>query len=43
LFQRHRSHDDIGRALAILLEYGLVRMVKDTETGGRPTERWYAV
>jgi hypothetical protein len=41
LFGRNRSGEEIGRALAVLLEAGLVRLVRD-ETGGRPAERWFA-
>jgi len=41
LFGRHRSGDQVGRALALLLERGLAAMVPE-ETGGRPAERWSA-
>ena len=41
-FGRHRSASAIGRALALLLQHGLVRFEKNP-TGGRSEERWYAV
>ena len=42
LFHRHRSADEIGAALRILADRGLVE--SETEpTGGRPVERWFAV
>jgi hypothetical protein len=40
-FARHRSSDRIGQALALLLRYGRVRCERQ-ETGGRPSERWFA-
>ncbi len=39
---RHKSRDQIGEALSILLKAGIVRM-KSRPTGGRPEERWIAV
>jgi hypothetical protein len=41
-FQRNASADRIGRALGVLLQHGLARCERQ-ETGGRPTERWFAV
>jgi hypothetical protein len=40
-FQRHKSSGEIGRALALLSEHGLVRSERE-ETGGRPVERWFS-
>ena len=41
LFDRHKSADRINQALGLLQKLG--RASKDREqTGGRPTERWYA-
>ena len=41
LFGRHRSGDRIGAALALLMNKGRARTeIKDT--GGRPTEVWFA-
>jgi hypothetical protein len=40
-FQRHASSARIGKALGLLLQLGLARR-EHTETGGRPTERWFA-
>jgi hypothetical protein len=42
LFGRNKAADDIGRALGVLLEHQLARMVADRDTGGRPAERWAA-
>jgi len=42
LFGRHKSADRINRALGELLKLGRVRK-EDVPTGGRPTEKWYAV
>ena len=42
LFGRHRSAAEIARTLGMLLEHELARRVEQ-DTGGRPTERWYAV
>jgi hypothetical protein len=41
LFQRHRLSADIDRALNLLAEYGLATGTQE-ETGGRPSERWFA-
>lgn len=41
-FHRHRSKTQLGRALALLLEHGLVTRTKEP-TGGRPLERWRAM
>lgn len=41
LFGRNQSAARLGRALALLLEQGLVRCERE-ETGGRPSERWFA-
>lgn len=40
LFHRNRKATEITRALAVLLELGVVRSVKE-ETDGRPAERWF--
>jgi hypothetical protein len=40
-FGRHKSADEIVRALRVLLRGGLARMLK-VDTGGRPGERWFA-
>jgi len=42
LFQRHQSSGRIGQALALLLKHGRARVSQD-QTGGRPTERWFAI
>jgi hypothetical protein len=44
-FQRHKSSAEIARALGVLQEYGLIRMVRsrEQEDSVRPTERWYAL
>jgi hypothetical protein len=41
-FQRHASADRIGRALGLLLQQKLARRAEE-KTGGRPSERWFAV
>ncbi len=41
-FQRHASSERVARALGLLLQFGLARCERQ-ETGGRPTERWFAV
>lgn len=43
LFGRHRAADQIGRALALLATAGKARIETRSDTGGRPTERWFAV
>ena len=39
---RHRSKEEIGRALAALLDGGLARS-ETRPTGGRPEERWFSL
>lgn len=41
-FQRHKKADEIGRALDTLRQTGKAISERE-ETGGRPTERWFAV
>lgn len=41
-FRRHKTADQIDRALAILLQYGHARSERQ-ETDGRPVARWYSV
>ena len=41
-FGRNRNKDQVGRALATLLEYGRVRVVSE-KTLGRSVERWVAI
>jgi hypothetical protein len=41
LFKRNRSHNEITRALGILVENGLARSVRET-TKGRTAQRWFA-
>jgi hypothetical protein len=38
---RNQSSDRIGRALGLLLKHQLTRRVEE-QTGGRPSERWFA-
>lgn len=40
-FQRHKKADEIGRALSLLQQSAKARSERE-ETGGRPTERWFA-
>lgn len=40
-FGRHRSSEEIGRALALLARYGLAHS-RPEPTRGRPVERWFA-
>lgn len=40
-FQRHKSKQRIDAALAMLEDYKLARMETE-DTGGRPSERWFA-
>jgi hypothetical protein len=40
-FQRHASAEEIGRALGLLTEHRLARQ-EQQQTGGRPSERWFA-
>jgi hypothetical protein len=42
LFKRHRSAEQIGQALALLLKTGRAHRKLDKDTGGRPSERWFA-
>jgi hypothetical protein len=42
LFSRHCGASQIGRALSLLLGHGLARREKET-TGGKPSERWFAI
>ena len=41
LFDRHKSAGEIGRALSVLVQNGLVQSETDRDTGGRPVERWF--
>jgi hypothetical protein len=41
LFKRNRSETEISRALGFLLENGWVTCTQE-QTGGRPSERWFA-
>jgi hypothetical protein len=41
VFGRNRSGERIARALALLAKYGLADCRPETETGGRPAERWF--
>jgi hypothetical protein len=41
-FQRNASADRIGRALGLLLQHRLARR-EEQPSGGRPTERWFAI
>lgn len=43
LFGRHRTADQIGRALAMLAAAGKVRLETRSDTGGRPIERCFAI
>jgi hypothetical protein len=43
LFGRHRTADQIGRALAVLAAVGKARHETRSETGGRPVELWFAI
>jgi hypothetical protein len=40
-FQRHRSSERIGHALALLAEHRLARCER-RDTEGRPEERWFS-
>jgi predicted transcriptional regulator len=44
-FNRNKSSAEIGRALGVLLEYGLARVERcqEDESQKRRTERWFAV
>jgi hypothetical protein len=39
-FKRHKSADEIERALTVLESSGRARREREEETGGRPAERW---
>jgi len=41
-FGRNRKTHEIDRGLALLAKQGLARM-EESQSGGRPTERWFAV
>lgn len=41
-FRRHKSSTEIARALGVLLEHGLSGYEREEDTGGRPSERWFA-
>lgn len=41
LFKRNKSQEQIGRALGILVQYGLVDS-RTEQTDGRPIQRWFA-
>jgi hypothetical protein len=41
IFSRNRSETEISNALRVLEEYSLATCVRE-ETGGRPSERWFA-
>jgi len=44
LFTRNKPSAEIGRALAVLQEYGLARVASEPQAGpGRPPERWFSV
>ncbi len=43
LFQRHQSSGRVGQALALLLQHSRACVEMQTDTGGRPAERWFAV
>lgn len=44
-FNRNKPAAEIGRAMGVLQEYGLARVIRRREQEGqtRPTERWFAV
>ena len=41
IFSRNRSEAEISNALRVLEEHGLARCERE-QTGGRPSERWFA-
>ena len=43
LFGRNKAASEISRAIGALVERGLVRSEKESESEGRPAERWFAV
>jgi len=42
LFKGHKSAERIGQALVFLLKYGRAERKQNKDTGGRPSERWFA-
>src|SRR3712207_4608609 len=42
LFKRHVSADRIGQSLAFLLKIGRAERKQNKDTGGRPSEWWFA-
>jgi hypothetical protein len=42
VFGDHKPAETIASKLALLLRLGLVRSQSETETGGRPAERWFS-
>lgn len=43
LFQRHQSSGRVGQALALLAQHRRAECTMQTDTGGRPAERWHAI
>ncbi len=43
LFQRHQSSGRVGQALTLLSQHRRAECRMQTDTGGRPAERWHAV
>ena len=43
LFQRHQSSGRVGQALTLLAQHRRAECRMQTDTGGRPAERWHAV
>jgi hypothetical protein len=41
LLGKHKSSEEIGRALSVLEEYGMAKSVNEP-TAGRTIERWFA-
>ncbi|HEV3204735.1 MAG TPA: hypothetical protein VGY77_10140 [Gemmataceae bacterium] len=41
IFGRNQSGERIARALSLLTKYNLAECRPDTDTGGRPAERWF--
>lgn len=42
-FGRNKPSQELARALGVLLEHGHARRQQETDTGGRPAERWFSV
>jgi hypothetical protein len=42
VFHRNVGAKELRRAFALLEQYGLVRRERNTDTGGRPSETWFA-